>query len=227
MKRAMALATRVECDEESDGFGGKCDGNEGGRRLMATRVMATVTATEKKKKKKREEEECGAPGGAGRREGGDECAEGEDPARGADSKVDGSSPSPPSDGGGNEDGDDASSSSPSSPSPSPSSRLPTAIQSILEQTCHYDVLGITRSASSVEIQKAYRRRCVLTHPDKAPGGGRAAFDKVSEAYDVLSSEEKRAAYDRHGGRGGGLGSGFGFGGVPEDRSRTGVNMQWI
>ena len=41
----MALATRVECDEESDGFGGKCEGNEGGRRLMATRAMATVTAT--------------------------------------------------------------------------------------------------------------------------------------------------------------------------------------
>jgi hypothetical protein len=45
MKRAMTLATRVECDEESDGFGGKCDGNEGGRGLIATRVMATVTAT--------------------------------------------------------------------------------------------------------------------------------------------------------------------------------------
>ena len=46
MNRAMALATRVEpCDEESDGFGGKSDGNEGGRRLTATRVMATVTAT--------------------------------------------------------------------------------------------------------------------------------------------------------------------------------------
>ena len=45
MKWAMALATRVECDEESDGFGGKSDGNEGGRRLTATRAMATVTAT--------------------------------------------------------------------------------------------------------------------------------------------------------------------------------------
>jgi hypothetical protein len=46
MKRAMALATRVEsCDKESDGFGSKSDGNEGGRRLMATRAMATVTAT--------------------------------------------------------------------------------------------------------------------------------------------------------------------------------------
>ena len=45
MKRAMALATRVECNKESDGFGSKSDGNEGGRRLTATRVMATVEAT--------------------------------------------------------------------------------------------------------------------------------------------------------------------------------------
>ena len=45
MKRAMALATRVECDKESNGFGGKSDGNEGGRRLMATRALATVMAT--------------------------------------------------------------------------------------------------------------------------------------------------------------------------------------
>jgi hypothetical protein len=41
----MALATRVECDEESNGFGGKSNGNKGGRQLMATRAMATVTAT--------------------------------------------------------------------------------------------------------------------------------------------------------------------------------------
>ena len=41
------MATRVECDgdKESDGFGGKSDGNEGGRRLTATRAMASVTAT--------------------------------------------------------------------------------------------------------------------------------------------------------------------------------------
>jgi hypothetical protein len=45
MKRAMALATRVGCNEESDGFGGKSNGNEGGRRLTATREMATATAT--------------------------------------------------------------------------------------------------------------------------------------------------------------------------------------
>ncbi len=45
MKRAMALATRLECDKESDGFGGKSDGNKGGRGLTATRAMATATAT--------------------------------------------------------------------------------------------------------------------------------------------------------------------------------------
>ncbi len=45
MKRAMALVTRVGCKEESDGFGGKSNGNEGGRRLTATRAMETVTAT--------------------------------------------------------------------------------------------------------------------------------------------------------------------------------------
>ena len=39
------MALRVECDEESNGFGGKSNDNEGGRRLMATRAMATVTAT--------------------------------------------------------------------------------------------------------------------------------------------------------------------------------------
>jgi len=43
MKRAMTLATRVECDEESDGDGGKSNGNKGGRQLTATRVMLTVT----------------------------------------------------------------------------------------------------------------------------------------------------------------------------------------
>ncbi len=80
---------------------------------------------------------------------------------------------------------------------SSSTTLPPAAQSILSQTCHYDVLGITKSATQSEIQKAYRRRAVLTHPDKTKGD-RSAFDKVSEAYDVLSCENKRAVYDRFG-----------------------------
>jgi len=44
VKRAMALATRVECDKESDGFGGKSNVNKGGRQLT-TRAMVTATAT--------------------------------------------------------------------------------------------------------------------------------------------------------------------------------------
>jgi hypothetical protein len=150
----------------------------------------------KKKKKKKRKDGVGPRGREDEEEDDDDderAEEEEDPLRDADSSGDGSSPPPPNDVGGN---DEDRGSSPPSSSPS-SSRLPSAIQSILEQTCHCDVLGITRSASLVEIRKAYRRRCVLTHPDKAPGGNRTAFDKVSEAYDVLGSEEKRATYDRY------------------------------
>ena len=103
------------------------------------------------------------------------------------------------------------------------SALSPEAQSILSQTCHYDVLGITTDKSSAtfsEIQKAYRRRAMVTHPDKT-NGDRTAFDKVSAAYDVLSCDKKRAVYDRFGMDGllndqkNGDGSGF-FGGVATD-----------
>jgi hypothetical protein len=42
MKRAMVLATRVECNKESDGFSGKSDGDKGGGQATVTRAMATV-----------------------------------------------------------------------------------------------------------------------------------------------------------------------------------------
>ncbi len=44
-KKAMALAIRVKCDKDCDGFGGKCDGNEGGGGAMTLWAMAMVTAT--------------------------------------------------------------------------------------------------------------------------------------------------------------------------------------
>jgi hypothetical protein len=44
MWRVMALMMRVECNKESDGFGSKSNGNEGGRQLTATRAMVTATA---------------------------------------------------------------------------------------------------------------------------------------------------------------------------------------
>lgn len=91
--------------------------------------------------------------------------------------------------------------------------LPPAAQSILRQKCYYDILGITKEATQVEIQKAYRKRCVLTHPDKIPSGDRSAFDKVSEAYEVLSCEKKRSLYDRFGKEGVENGGPTGMGGA--------------
>lgn len=81
------------------------------------------------------------------------------------------------------------------------SPLPTIIQEILQKEDYYEILGLHRDqkASITEraIQKAYRRRCVVTHPDKT-NGDRRAFDKVAEAYHVLSDADKRAVYDRYG-----------------------------
>ena len=75
------------------------------------------------------------------------------------------------------------------------------IEEIIQSQDLYHILNLDKgqksSYTSVEITKAYRRRCVVTHPDKL-NGDRRAFDKVSEAYDVLKDEEKKKIYDRYG-----------------------------
>jgi len=57
----------------------------------------------------------------------------------------------------------------------------------------YTVLGVPRTASSEEIKKAYKKQAMKHHPDR--GGDPDQFRKVTEAYDVLSNSDKRAAYD--------------------------------
>jgi molecular chaperone DnaJ len=61
----------------------------------------------------------------------------------------------------------------------------------------YKELGVTKTADSAEIKKAYRKLARDLHPDKNPGNKRAEdkFKSVSEAYDVLSDDTKRKEYD--------------------------------
>ena len=79
---------------------------------------------------------------------------------------------------------------------------------------YYEVLGVSKDASEQELKSAYRKQALKYHPDRNPGDQVAEekFKEASEAYQVLSDAEKRAAYDRYGHAGvSGVGSG-GFGG---------------
>ena len=65
---------------------------------------------------------------------------------------------------------------------------------------YYEVLGIDKSADKETIKKAYRKLAVKYHPDRNPGDKEAEekFKEATEAYEVLSDEQKRPIYDQYG-----------------------------
>ena len=84
----------------------------------------------------------------------------------------------------------------------------------------YQVLGVDKKSSADDLKKSYRKLAIQFHPDKNPGNKEAEsrFKEISEAYDTLKDDQKRAAYDRYGhaafeaGMGGSGGGGAGAGG---------------
>ncbi len=88
---------------------------------------------------------------------------------------------------------------------------------------YYEVLCITKEATDREVKKAYKRLAMKFHPDRTQGdkGKEEQFKEVKEAYEILSDDQKRAAYDQYGHAafeqgghgGGGFGGGADFGDI--------------
>lgn len=89
----------------------------------------------------------------------------------------------------------------------------------MSKQCYYEMLGVSKGADGSTLKSAYRKLAMQYHPDRNPGDetAEAKFKEVSEAYDVLKDDQKRAAYDQfghsafeNGGMGGGRGGFHGF-----------------
>jgi DnaJ-class molecular chaperone len=78
---------------------------------------------------------------------------------------------------------------------------------------HYQTLGVTKSATPDEIKKSYRKLASKHHPDK--GGDTSTFQKIEEAYRILSDPQQRQQYDNPMPQGNPFGQGFNFNGGPD------------
>src|SRR5688572_26204770 len=98
---------------------------------------------------------------------------------------------------------------------------------------YYETLGVDKKATADDLKKAYRKLAMQYHPDKNKDDKKAEarFKEISEAYDVLKDDQKRAAYDRFGSGafdGSGGGGGFRPGGFnPNDFQGFGGNFSDI
>lgn len=83
---------------------------------------------------------------------------------------------------------------------------------------YYKILGVERDATPDEIKKAYRKMAMKYHPDKNDGDteSEAKFKEAAEAYDILSTPDKKSNYDRYGSNGPSGGYNGGFGGFNMD-----------
>lgn len=112
---------------------------------------------------------------------------------------------------------------------------------------YYEVLGVAKGAGERDIKKAYKKLAMKYHPDRAQGDKslEEKFREVQEAYEILSDDRKRAAYDQYGhagvdpSRGGGAGAAdfgdifgdvfgdiFGGGRGRQSRARQGADLRY-
>src|SRR5499426_2552771 len=87
----------------------------------------------------------------------------------------------------------------------------------MDKRDYYEILGVTRICTEVDLTPPFPSLAMPHHPDRNPGDKECEhrFKEINEAYDVLKDGDKRAAYDRFGHaafeHGGAAGSGYGFG----------------